>query len=100
LGYRSFSWRHHGIRHQSWLFIPLSVIGLPTDTLLKADKSEVAISDHHGARLYAGTGEDVEIRNDAAKESLSYQQTIQVPHLEMETVCPTGWESVAIEWEW
>src|SRR6266568_3151865 len=53
------------------LFIPLSVIGLPADTLLKADKSEVSISDQHGARLYVGTGEDVEIRDDAAKESLS-----------------------------
>lgn len=66
-------------RTENRLFIPLSVIGLPTDTLLKADKSEVSISDQHGARLYVGTGEDVEIRNDPGKQSLSYKQTIQVP---------------------
>lgn len=70
---------HSHRQTENRLFIPLSVIGLPTDTLLKADKSEVSISDQQGARLYVGTGEDVEIRNDAAKEPLSYKQTVQVP---------------------
>ena len=70
---------HSQRQTENRLFIPLSVIGLPTDTLLKADKSEVSISDQHSTRLYVGTGEDVEIRNDAAKEPLSYKQTVQVP---------------------
>ncbi|HTQ96248.1 MAG TPA: hypothetical protein VMH89_05550, partial [Candidatus Acidoferrum sp.] len=67
------------LRVENRLFIPLSIAGLPTGTLLKADKSRFAISDQHGNRFYSGTGEDIEVRDGAAQQIVPYLQTIQLP---------------------
>ncbi len=65
---------------QAQIYIPLMITGMPHDTLLKADKSEVLLTDQQGKQLFAGTGTDLDIRNDGSSdEPLPYDHAIQLP---------------------
>lgn len=65
---------------QARIYIPLMITGMPHDTLLKADKSEVLVTDQQGNQLFAGTGTDLEVRNDGSSdEPFSYEHAIELP---------------------
>jgi hypothetical protein len=67
-------------RSQARIYIPLRVTGMPGGTILKADKSEVILTDQQGKRLFAGAGTDLEIRNDASSgEPISFDHAINLP---------------------
>lgn len=62
------------------LVLPLLVDGVPTDTVLKGDKSQVLLFDASGHRLYRGDGEDLEIRHEDEKSGPDhFDQTVKIP---------------------
>lgn len=62
------------------LFLPLSISGLPDDSILKADKSELRLIDSNGKVVYRGVGEDLEVREEGTSNSQpSVYQEFDVP---------------------
>jgi len=58
------------------LFLPLSISGLPDDSILKTDKSEVRLISANGKVAYRGVGEYFEVREEGAsnRQSTAYQE--------------------------
>ena len=68
------------LRSPTRIYIPLMITGMPHDTLLKSDKSEVLITNRQGKSLFLGAGTDLEVRNDGSSdEPLSYDHAIELP---------------------
>jgi ABC-type transport system involved in multi-copper enzyme maturation permease subunit len=62
------------------LILPLLVQDVPTNAVLKADKSQVSLFDASGHRLYRGDGEDLEIRHEDQKSGPDhFDQTVKIP---------------------
>lgn len=62
------------------LFLPLSISGLPDDSILKADKSELRLISSNGKLVYRGAGEDLEMREEGtANRHASAYQEFDVP---------------------
>ena len=60
--------------------LPLLVTGLPADSILKADKSEVTISDRSGRVLYSGPGGDLQIAGtNRLPNETSFNHTLALP---------------------
>lgn len=58
------------------LFLPLSIAGLPDDSILKFDKSELRLTSSDGKVVYSGVGEDLEVREEgtSSRQSSAYQE--------------------------
>jgi hypothetical protein len=62
------------------LVLPLTINGLPTDAVLKEDKSQVVLLDASGRRLYHSEGDDLEIRHeDGTSGPDRFDQTVKIP---------------------
>jgi len=48
------------------VFLPLRIVGIPTDSVLKADRSEFRLITADGKVVYRGTGEDLEVRAEGS----------------------------------
>jgi ABC-type transport system involved in multi-copper enzyme maturation permease subunit len=60
--------------------LPLDVTGWPSDTMLKADRSDVRIMGEDGKWLTVGAGEDLELGNDESGGSeKSVHHVIKIP---------------------
>ena len=60
--------------------LPLRIIGLPDDTILKDDRSEVSIVNENRSWLSVGVGEDLEVRNEGASHGeRTVHHVIRVP---------------------
>jgi hypothetical protein len=60
--------------------VPLHVTGWPSDTMLKADNSDVRIMGENGKWLTIGAGEDLELGNDeVASREKSVYHVIRIP---------------------
>ena len=58
------------------LFLPLSISGLPDDSILKADKSQLRLISSNGTVVYRGVGEKLEVREEGTsnRQSSAYQE--------------------------
>jgi len=75
-------WRH--LRQEggtkSELFLPLHVSGLPSDAILKADKSEIRLIGSDGRVAYSGSGADLEIRKEGPSDGqATIYQEVDIP---------------------
>jgi hypothetical protein len=62
------------------LLLPVSVEGLPTDSVLKEDNAEMVLTDAGGKRLYAVDGGPIEIRREGSQSApIAYDQAVKVP---------------------
>ncbi len=62
------------------LRLPISVTGLPTDSILKGDNAAVVLKDAGGKRFFAVDGGSIEIRREGAQSgSAAYDQATMVP---------------------
>jgi len=62
------------------LILPLTINGLPSDAVLKEDKSQVTLLDASGRRLYHGDGDDLEIRHeDGASGADLFDHPVKIP---------------------
>jgi len=68
--------RSHKQGSPAELFVPLSISGLPADSILKADKSELRLISSNGQVVYRGSGEDLEVRQEGTsnRQSSAYQE--------------------------
>jgi hypothetical protein len=72
--------REQGPRAKTDLFLPLHVSGLPSDAVLKADKSEIRLIGSGGEVAYSGTGEDLEIRKEGPSDpQATIYQELDIP---------------------
>jgi len=62
------------------LLLPVSVTGLPTDSVLKEDNAEMVLTDAGGKRLYAVDGGPIEIRREGSQSGpVAYDQAAKIP---------------------
>ena len=64
------------------MHVPLQVAGLPTDSVLLADRSEICLISAGGKTEYRGTGEDMHFYKEGPDfgEAQTYQKlTCQLP---------------------
>src|SRR5260370_6535734 len=62
------------------LLLPVSVTGLPTDSVLKEDNAEMVLTDVGGRRLYAVDGGPIEIRREGSQSGPgAYDQAAKIP---------------------
>jgi hypothetical protein len=62
------------------LLLPVSVTGLPTDSVLKEDNAEMVLTDVGGRRLYAVDGGPIEIRREGSQSGpVAYDQAAKIP---------------------
>lgn len=62
------------------LLFPISVTGLPTDSVLKTDLAHVVFTDASGKHLSATDGGSIEIRHEGAESGPSaYDQAVKIP---------------------
>lgn len=68
--------RLHKAGSPAELFLPLSISGLPDDSILKADKSELRLISSNGTIVYRGVGEKLEVRQEGTsnRQSSAYQE--------------------------
>ena len=71
-------WKHlRGEEAKTDVFLPLHVTGVPSDAVLKADKSQIRLIGSDGKVAYSGNGEDLEVRQEGASDGQAtiYQET-------------------------
>jgi ABC-type transport system involved in multi-copper enzyme maturation permease subunit len=62
------------------LVFPLSVAGLPADSVLREDEAVVVLADANGRMLYAVNGKPIQIWHEGAQSGpVAYDQTVIIP---------------------
>jgi hypothetical protein len=62
------------------LIFPVSVTGLPEDSILNEDNAQVVLTDAGGKRLYAVDGGPIEIRREGSQSGpVAYDQAAKIP---------------------
>jgi hypothetical protein len=69
IGFDMANIRHRGSEDDVLVYLPLRVAGLPADTMLKADRSEVRLTRPDGKTENLELGNDLEIRNEGPGDS-------------------------------
>jgi ABC-type transport system involved in multi-copper enzyme maturation permease subunit len=62
------------------LLLPVSVTGLPTDSVLRVDNAQMVLTDAGGKRLYAVDGGSIGIRREGSQSApVAYDQAAKIP---------------------